>query len=70
VIVLLHTRGYGVPVVGGDGARVEQRIELNDSIANVTVVGCSRSAKAVNLYLFPITDGREGVYGVLVYIFE
>lgn len=55
--------------MGGDGARVEQRIELNDAIANVTVVGCSRSAKTVNLDLFPVTDGREGVYGVLVYVF-
>lgn len=55
--------------MGGDGARVEQRIELNDSIANVTVVGCSRSAKTINLDRFPVTDGREGVYGVLVYVF-
>jgi hypothetical protein len=62
VIVLFDARSHGVPVMGGDGARVEQRAELDDSIANMAVVCCSRGTKTVNLDLCSVTNSREGAW--------
>lgn len=42
VVVLLDAHGHGVPVVGGDGAGVEKRVEFQDAIADVTIIGCGR----------------------------
>ena len=42
VVVLLDGEGHGDPVGGGHGGRVEEGVELEDRVADVTVVGRRR----------------------------
>ena len=59
VVVFLDAGSHGVPVMSRDGARVQEGVELDDSIANMTFIGSWRSAETVNLNLFAVANSRE-----------
>lgn len=52
--------------MSGDGARVKQGTELNNTIANMAIVCCSRSAKTANLDLCSVTNSRESACDISV----
>jgi hypothetical protein len=66
MVVVLDADGHGVPVVGLDGGRVEEGVELEDAIADVAVVGCGGCSEGGDGDEFAVAVGGEGYCFVLV----
>lgn len=58
VVVFLDAGSHGVPVVSRDGARVEEGVEFDNAIADMTVIGSWRGAETLDLDLFAVANSR------------
>jgi hypothetical protein len=58
-VVLLDGAGNLLPALRGDGARVQERVELEDAVAYVAGVGAGGSPQAVKGELLAVLDGPD-----------